>query len=110
MKRAWRAFLVTLALLLLPLMLLSGIAVADRNTRAVGFPDRAPALAVSRQDDGALTVTLFDRSITLSPALDKVREEANLLLKTATPHAAKAGAAITETIIDRILRWVGRAD
>ena len=43
-RRTCRAFFLALAFSLLPILLVGGIAVADRNTRATGFPDRTPAI------------------------------------------------------------------
>lgn len=108
--RVARAFCLALAFSLLPLLLVGGIAVADRNTRATGFPDRPPAMAAQRQEDGGLRVTVFDWSVTVSPTAMAAWDEGVLLLKAATPHAAKAGAAAIEKTVDRILERVCPAD
>lgn len=105
-RRTCRAFFLALAFSLLPILLVGGIAVADRNTRATGFPDRTPAIRAERQENGALEVSFFDWGVTVSPAVMKAWNDGVLILKTATPHAAKAGAAAIEKSVDRFLELV----
>ncbi len=109
-KSPWQIFWRTLALGLtavtLPVLLISGIAVADRNTRKVGFAGREPAFFIEKADDGSLTLSLFGEEISLSAEATKAKDKAVGIYKTAMPHAVKTGAAFIEMIVDRILRSV----
>ena len=95
-RRTCRAFFLALAFSLLPILLVGGIA----------FPDRTPAIRAERQENGALEVSFFDWGVTVSPAVMKAWDDGVLILKTATPHAAKAGAAAIEKSVDRFLELV----
>ena len=109
-KQAARAFLLALILTLIPIALAEGIALADRNTRATGFPDRRPVFLAQRQEDGALTLAVFDWSATISPAVTRLWDGGIIVIQTALPHAVKAGAAVIERIIDRCLPPAAPAD
>ena len=103
LKGAARAFMLALILALIPVGLVEGIALADRNTRATGFPDRRPAFVAERTTDGALTLAVFDWTAQVSPAVMQGLDNAVVVAKTILPHAVKAGAAVIERTVDRFL-------
>jgi hypothetical protein len=78
-ERFFRSFALSLLIGLCPLVLLFGIAVADKNTRAVSLETVPPAIAAERDDD-ILTFTVFGRETSvnlgflryLNPVKDKL--------------------------------------
>lgn len=103
LRRAARAFLLALILALIPVVLVGGILIADRNTRATGFPDRRAALEIQRQADGSLALAVFDWTATIDAEAMTWWDKGAVLAETVLPHSVKAGAAVIERIIDCFL-------
>ena len=109
-RRQWRVFfrtlLITATAVVLPLLLFGGIAVADKNTRETGFSGRDPVFCIRREADGGVTFSAFGDEISVDARLVRAADRVQTILKTAAPHAAKAGAALIERLVDRILPLV----
>ena len=110
LKEAAGAFLLALILTLMPVALVTGMVVADRNTRATAFPERRAAFALEREKDGSLSLAVFDWSARVGPQTMAWWDAGVTVAKTALPHAVKAGAAVIERIIDRFLPSADPAD
>ena len=104
------AFLLTLILALMPVALITGMAEADRATRETAFPERRAAFLAERQEDGSLSLAVFDWSATVNADVMAWWDVGVTVVKTALPHTVKAGAAVIERIIDRFLPAPDPAD
>ncbi|MBP5618308.1 MAG: hypothetical protein J6X61_04085 [Clostridia bacterium] len=110
LREAAGAFLLALILALMPVALVAGMVAADRNTRATAFPERRAVFSVRRQEDGSLSLAAFDWSARVTPEVMAWWDGGVTVVKTALPHAVKAGAAVIERIIDRFLPSADPAD
>ena len=64
-ERFFRSFALSLLIGLCPLVLLFGIAVADKNTRAASLDTVPPAIAAQRDED-VFTFTVFGREASVN--------------------------------------------
>lgn len=64
MKDAFRAFVMTLMIALVPMLTFSGMIRADETTRSIGYDDSTPAAAITESG-----VTVFGESY--SPIIDR---------------------------------------
>lgn len=86
-------------------MLITGIIIADYNTRKIGFSERQPVFNLANEKD-TLTLSAFDMTVSIDKGAVLALEENKALYNAATPHAAKAGVAFIEMITDSILQLV----
>ncbi len=109
-KDTWRIFFRTLAIGLtctaLPALLVCGIAVADKNTREIGFSGRKPVFYIEENADGSVVLSAFGDRLTVDSALVDAAGQAWQVCKTAVPHTVKTGAALIERLVDQILEPV----
>jgi len=95
-KTFFRAFSLTLLVCLCPLILLFGIAVADKNTREVALGTDTPAVSVEQQD-GVTTFSLFGRQWTIPPGfLDGAQSMAEKILPFIPPEVRLALSGVQE--------------
>ena len=95
-------FLVSIALII---TLITGIIVADNNTRKIGFSERSPVFNLTNKAD-SISISAFDITINIDKSVVSALSEGDAIYNAATPHAAKAGVAFIEMITDSILQLV----
>ena len=95
-EKFFRAFSLTLLACLCPLILLFGIAVADKNTREVALGTDTPAVSVEQQD-GVYTFSLFGRQWSIPLGfLDDARSAAKKILPYVPPEVRLALSGVQE--------------
>lgn len=106
----WRIFFRTLtiglACVALPTLLVCGIAVADKNTREIGFSGRKPVFYIEKNADGSVVLSAFGERLTVDSAVVDAAGHTWQVYKTAVPHPVKTGAALIERLVDQILPLV----